>query len=470
MDYAQLEKTRSQRILNKIDIGTGIVTFLLFIGATLYSCFVSIQFGYLNSMNKNWDKQIFVAPNGYGPYEIFSFPKIHEGCYCNSTVNENICTESQLNDGCKNVSESETLIGYSYGDSPIRFNNGPSYKDALDRLNETGECSDKFPVQCGILDTLNQKYCVEKGGECPMKYIEEVTQGCNSSLHNKQQYYFEDNLCWNFSYTKEPEEDIKTTKVIAQITYDLDKPCLDPTEKQFDFYKYPLIDGHTSKLSCSFKTQYNNISTTTDPNYNHFGNFSNKSVYYLLSKFGQIEKYDKLVDSGLDNKTLNVSVQMYYRSFIGYNKKCVNQYNYAFIPEDTEDNIKNSLFAIKVYLFVLVADFLSMFILVFIPFSSKCLMLIRTAKALINFFTAFITIIAVNLCHFQTINYGCGDDLTNQIIKDLQAKLNNLSFVSLVLLIYAIIAFGLNILECYLQKEDLSERQSTKEVKLELYS
>ena len=95
--------------------------------------------------------------------------------------------------------------------------------------------------------------------------------------------------------------------------------------------RYPLIDGHTSKLSCSFKTQYNNITTTTDPNYNHFGNFSNKSVYYLLSKFGQIEKYDKLVDSGLDNKTLNVSVQMYYRSFIGYKKTCVNQYNYAFI-------------------------------------------------------------------------------------------------------------------------------------------
>ena len=472
MEYAQLEKTRSQRILKKIDICTGVVTFCLFIGATLYRCLVSIQFGYFNSMEQNWKKQVFVNPTGRGPYEVFYFPKIHAGCYCNSskTTNNNTCTESQHNAGCEDITEEESLIGYSYGNLPIRFLNGPMYEEALSRLTENGKCNETYPVVCGVLDTLDQLYCESSEERCPMKYIDELTEGCDSSLHNKQQYVFEDNLCWNFSKTKNEGEDFKKTKVIAQITYDSEKPCLDPTEKQFEFYQYPLIDGHKSKLSCSFKTKLNGKDTKEDPNYIPFGNFHNKTLLDLLSKFGQKDKYDKLFTAGLNKEFLNVPVKLYYRNFIGYNRTCVNKYNYAFIPSDAESRVTSTLFAVKVYLFVLFGNFLSMFILVFIPFSSKCLMLIRTAKAMINFFTAFITIIAVSLCHFQDINYGCGDKLTNQIVSDLQGKFTNLSIVSLVLLIYSIIVLGLNILECFLQKEDLNERQSTKEVKLELYS
>ena len=245
----------------------------------------------------------------------------NEGCNCNGIILNGICSKDQKENGCVSLFSNPPIKYTIFNSSYICATKFKlKYKELL-KTNQTISKENNCPINytlCGILDTLGRKLCVKNGEYCPIN-TNNVQNKIWKLFSKNESVPFENNY---YNYNLNTDKDAQLISIIKVIQY---KPCINPSEKYWDYHyvleiqekkclteikgdvydsRYQLISNSISKLQL-----YNENSITPklqnidDANLNKI----EKDKVYLYSRnflgieINELEKsgitYDKLISS-----------------------------------------------------------------------------------------------------------------------------------------------------------------------------
>ena len=101
---------------------------------------------------------------------------LKEGCFCKETIYDKRCSENLLNQGCKIIPSSNPINYLIINSNYICVKKSSfSYRDLLLNTNqiiEKNQDCPKFFKSCGIIDTLERKFCVKEEDPCPVNDLD----------------------------------------------------------------------------------------------------------------------------------------------------------------------------------------------------------------------------------------------------------------------------------------------------------
>ena len=481
MEYQQL-KTKQQKILFKIDLVIGILSLAILVTSIFHIFTNTINVGYFSGVEHNWDGFVITDFNkdcpegeGYTGFIYFYIGEFTNGCGCPNNLNnteekdeeknnadytiyKGECNPSQISNNCVNIGSISKNVISKYKGTEFCYKGILSYLKLLARI-ENGKCKEGYK-KCGILDSLGQPFCRREIEDCSHTYLIDLnyTESENSIKLGNQ--------FWNYEKTSDPE-----TEIISEIIVADNKPCIDSTDLSLSFL-YNVLYEHYKKdgENCTYKINYKNKDIKENPFYHTFGNIT--PVKDLLEENNAVFFKDLHYDNNTMNK-LNEAIKFNYRSYIGFKEECYKdkgKYNNTFIREGIEADYNKSFYSFKICVIMLGLDLFSMLIVIWISFSPKCLFLIRLIKQVAYLFDILLAINVFSILKFESIYNECGDELTNVLILTAHKSLRNHEILTCVYLIFSITVFGINIVECHLQRKDINEKKTNDEIKLELYS
>ena len=216
----------------------------------------------------------------------------NEGCNCNGIILNGICSKDQKENGCVSL----------FSNPPIKYT----------IFNSSYICATKFKLKYKELLKTNQT--ISKENNCPINYTL-----CGKLFSKNESVPFENNY---YNYNLNTDKDSQLISIIKVIQY---KPCINPSEKYWDYHyvleiqekkclteikgdvydsRYQLISNSISKLQL-----YNENSITPKLQNIDEANLNKieKDKVYLYSRnflgieINELEKsgitYDKLISS-----------------------------------------------------------------------------------------------------------------------------------------------------------------------------
>ena len=195
-----------------------------------------------------------------------------------------------------------------------------SYKDLLSNgqiIKKEEICPLNYTKDCGTIDTLEQKLCIEDNEECPLYDIN-----------------FELNIFDNINNDK---------KIIGKLILNEGQPCYRINEVLWrKFYKEEVYDTH---LKCDLEV---------------FGKFNDdryikkENIYY--QKLYEDNLPSKIKDKIINEIKNNETVSLYKREFLGIDKKCHEKSNISREKikgiKDNKDNEIVVLFLEGIFMFI----------------------------------------------------------------------------------------------------------------------
>lgn len=479
MEYQQL-KTKQQKILLKIDLVIGVVSLAILVGSIVHIFTNIFNVGYFSNLSFNWDSSVIIdfkkIPNdGDSQLVFFYIGEFTDGCGCPTKTkgdeesNESYiiykgkCSKFQLNNNCTDIDAIHQKIITQYNGSngsQVYYTPDQSdYLSLLERVENETSCKTGYQ-KCGILDSLNQPFC---NTSCSFVYsikLSNETESNDSIELGNQSWIYEKAL------------NDSDKHIISEITSADDKPCIDSTDFSLSFlynvlYEYYKKDGDT----CNYHINYKGENINMNPFYHIIG-----KTKLTINDILQANDYSfskELQNSGDETNKLNKPINILYRSYIGFKEECFKnqeKYKNTFIREGINEDYNKSFSNFKICVIMLGLDLFSMIIVIGISFSSKCLLLIRLVKQVAYLFDILLAINVFCILKFESIYNECGDDLTNLMISNAHKSLRKQELLTFIYLIFSIIVFGINVVECYLQRKDINEKKANDEIKLELYS
>ena len=191
-----------------------------------------------------------------------------------------------------------------------------SYYSLLKKsVKEDEECP-KGMKQCGYLDTLNNKMCVEESDNCPLNYIKLSKYStppvdcvsCKSFYFPNRGYIYYSNqninnhIITNFKFTDHDEN-----------------VCLDQSEYNANKGRYEL--DHYKYYGC--KNTFNGYKY--DPRYKRLDMLDKTMIYEENNIMKVIEKLPMYPSSDL----LSCCVSLYMRSYLGFDLQCLSKINFT---------------------------------------------------------------------------------------------------------------------------------------------
>ena len=304
-----------------------------------------------------------------------------------------------------------------------------SYKTLLYNgqiIKKEENCGDKYPKDCGIIDTLNQHLCIGDNDNCPLY---DVGIGDENDF-NSSIYDYNDNAGVYYNKNNYNESD---KKIIGKIILNDGQPCYKLNEKLWR--KFDSDEAGDEHLKCDLEI----FGEITDKRYDEKGKIKYQKLYEdNLSP----TNYD-LVKDDIGNEY----VSLYSREFLGIDKTCdeknkINKKDY----EKLKDNQNMERICI------LVESITTLCIL--IPIIILCSILYGTMKdcdliKTIGFFFLIFGLVGVIpfiICQAvflgriisYDLSYNCSDDKTNEVL-----RIENENTKTTI--IYTAINLGLNI-------------------------
>jgi hypothetical protein len=222
-----------------------------------------------------------------------------EVCMCDDTIRSyTMCIKSygQGNPGCRTI-ESVPPIKYQKINSKYicikRYNK--TYRELLKSrqiISKNKECPLNYK-SCGIIDTLERQLCFKNEEDCPI--TAEYFRNTNSNLIIKDK----------------PFNTLNNNQILSLIKIHEYIPCMHPSEKNWH-YNSILQDSRTCNTKILDKlldNRYEEIPTMV-------------TIKYYLYKDNEID--DKYNDYNLER----VIVNLYGRSFMGFEGKKIDNYSY----------------------------------------------------------------------------------------------------------------------------------------------
>ena len=177
-----------------------------------------------------------------------------------------------------------------------------SYLSLLDNSAPKGEQCKAGYKQCGILDTVGNILCFPYDSECP---INDIFMTNSLSIPNQFKEYNHINSI-----------QINENTVLHYTNEAIYKPI--------------IVDFRISKKMPCLKSNYNDCDTNKG---DRRFKLLDKMNLYTFYEINDLFSYDKKVDRS-DTKLKKKDVYLYYREYIGYDKKCIENDKRFFMKSD----------------------------------------------------------------------------------------------------------------------------------------
>ena len=179
--------------------------------------------------------------------------------------------------------------------------NEMSYLSLLNNSVPKGDqCKDGYK-QCVILDTVGNILCFPYDSECP---INDIFMTNSLSIPNQFKEYNHNSI------------QINENTVLHYTNEAINKPI--------------IVDFRLSKKMPCLKNNYNDCDTNKG---DRRFKVLDKMNLYTFYEINDLFSYDKKVDRA-DNKLKKKDVYLYYREYIGYDKKCIENDKRFFMKSD----------------------------------------------------------------------------------------------------------------------------------------
>ena len=295
---------------------------------------------FLEIMNSLKGKLIYsfeLKPYCSSEEEILSLGKwdgLNEGCNCKGKIQSKVCTEYDINNKCQKI-QSLRPIEYKKINSNyicIRKSNS-TYIDLMKAkqiLPKDSICPDNLKL-CGIIDTLENIFCVPKNEICPITLEDIINSNANIS-NNNYDYYRNATI---------------NSKILSIFKLAEDSgPCIDPSEKKWK--NNHILEENKKCTTKIFGKLY-------DDRYERI-NIINTTRKELYQNNSIINFYDK-------ETIMNETIYLYARYFIGFKYETIYKYYYSYKELISNQKVPNKCNSVmKIFSFILLSIIISPFI------------------------------------------------------------------------------------------------------------
>ena len=206
-----------------------------------------------------------------------------ENCNCHGKFHPGYCTYEELRNGCITIEPKKinNIHIWDGNEFCIKTNN-KSYIELLNHtVNKNEECKKGFK-NCGFIDTLNHKFCINEKKNCPINNIE-ISK---SNIPPNDGFKYKTIPLKNNKYLYFTNENINNN-IISSLTFSKEKYGLNHT---FDKKTYNLIDNELKKNLLEDNILYVNEKNFTNHNISLFsGTYYGFNLQYI--KNGHNFKY-----------------------------------------------------------------------------------------------------------------------------------------------------------------------------------
>ena len=311
-----------------------------------------------------------------------------------------------------------------------------SYKDLLYNgqiIKKEEFCGDKYPKDCGIIDTLEQHLCIKNNENCPLYDV-----GIGNPKDTEHYIYDEGNS--NVYYNNEIYNDTNK-KIIGKLILNDGQPCFRINEKLWR--KFDSDEAGREHLQCELEI----FGKLTDDRYINKGDITYKKLYLdNLSKDNQDLVMDKIKDE---------KVSLYKREFLGIDKSCDEK---SPLSDEKIEKLNKSQEMEVICLLVELLIMISFFIAVIVAFIKyKCTWYLGRANFeiffLISVFICLVAILVCIICHSvflarminNDVSYECSDKITNEVLRKEKESTHNVIIYTIINLSSDIFAIILNL-------------------------
>ena len=246
---------------------------------------------------------------------------IKKGCDClNSFYYEKKilpfqCNRIHYQNNCKDIKINISINLNVYEGKKFCVKKGKKFLVYLKDSSFTS-CKENYK-QCGILNNLNEKFCLPRNEECPLNYFK-----IDKNKEIKEEFEVITKPLSNGKYVHYSNQNINSSIIVLFNISENSKPCLDFKESNINFY-YPL----ESKQSCYQKDEdflfidsINKLSFFKENNlYNLFKNIPN----YPFNKI-------KNENISLYSRTFKLKSNIEIKSFSSFDSSISLQLNYVW--------------------------------------------------------------------------------------------------------------------------------------------
>ena len=290
------------------------------------------------------------------------------------------------------------------------------YNLLLDSVKEGEKCP-TGKKQCGILDTLKNKLCLDESEDCPVNYIEiTATNTPPKDCVNCKTAQLGTN-----SYIHYGNENIDNEVITNfKISDDNQNVCLDSSEYNSDAEPYTL--DYYSYYGC--KNSF--ASYLYDDRYSKV---DREQKYTLYDENGILLKVSQLPEYPLgDLKTTQVT--LFKRTYPGYDLECIAKSK--FNPEKLDNYRHNTKVSKRLNIAVLVFVCINFFVSCFIFSNKLCCQNFYDEEdplcwiiVILNFITFILAVASYGqISSIKQVGSVCGDLLNQALTKEIQEDLD----------------------------------------------
>ena len=434
-----------------------ILNLIPFIILFLFIIFFNINSSYSSSFitelsnNFNGIPIYTISSSCENPLTLNFWGGISNGCDCrdkNSTQEIKIkhenqlfigeCSNNEIKLGCKNIKSISKKDINSFNNISFCIDKGiKNYKTFLENsIPKNKSCKEGYK-SCGYLDSLEQKLCILENEKCP---INDIVINFQESLTNYTTIKLKNDKYLHYSSGIEGKSIITSLKLSEK-----EAPCIYPGEFSWKYHYELELSTHycnTSILSSKIDNKFKRIETI-----NKYDLYEENNIILLLNNTPNYP-FNKIKDDKVD---------LYQRTYLGFDKECMIYNNFAF---DYFDNVKSNLqtanICIKIifYFFCIgLGGFIIIFLIIinifkfmdkdflqniqFLKKDNSCIIIVIVG--LIKAILFILNIILIKQLKSIDIKFNCGDKYVNELITEMSRLISSNVDISIGMIVCSLI-------------------------------
>jgi len=414
--------------------------------------FINAKLGYLELLEHNWKKGPIIdiietenqtCPDNYQHMIDDYWPGTIEGCLCKTIFKGSCRSQISSSKMCTNI---QSIDKYHYKLWKNKYlcalRLPTNYRDIYYK-RETCQSGEK---RCGILDSIGNVLCIPNEFSCPINYIKIISN--QEYKKNVDKYKNITNL-QVINYTQQEKLLFSNMnhngKVLVEFRISQNTPCADPDYENNGNNDMYILDKFYKRNKCLSEISGKRL----DERYEYLDTYSYSN---LVEDNSLINLLKKLPFFPIET-TLNHSVNLYMRNYIGYTIPCIDKLIQKNITMDQISSsvsyIETQFYKMKDYywiwnLFILSTTLSFIVILVFSIVQKVKKVVEKFLFTIFPFSLFFLCIGSWNLRSFCLNIYNaykiiipdtsCGDGYTNDALESYMLYLYDISRIILSLI------------------------------------
>ena len=413
---------------------------------------LNAKLGYLELLEYNWKKGPIMdiietenntCPDTYQHLIDDYWPGTIEGCLCKTIFKGNCKSQISSSKTCTDIKSIDKFHYKLWKNKYLCALRLPT--NYIDIYNKRDSCH-ADEKKCGILDSTGNLLCIPNEFSCPINYLKIIS---NQEYNRNIDKYRNVSNLKIINYTDHEKllysNMNNNGKILVEFRISQSTPCADPDYENHEDNEIYILDKFYKRNKCFSEISGKKL----DERYVYLDNYNYSSLVY---DNGLINLLKKLPFFPLET-SLNHSVNLYMRNYIGYKTACIDKLRGKNITMELISSsitiIENNFYKMKDYywiwnLFILSTTISIIVILVFSIVQKVKKVVEKFIFTIFPFSLFFLCIGSLNLRSFCLNIYNsyklivpdtsCGDDYTNDALESYMLYLYDISRIILSLI------------------------------------